>query len=58
MWVLQAGKPPGAAGRVNAFHGLVASFYSLKTKKTSSGRSALGGCFGHCRVATGMGIFA
>ena len=42
-------------GRVDAFHGLLASFYSLKIKKTPSGRVALGDWLGHYRMRTGVG---
>ena len=53
-----AGKPPDTAGRANAFHGSVANFHGFKTKKISAGRLASGDWLGHCRVTTGMGIFA
>ena len=44
--------------RACAFRGLVADFYSLKTKKIPAGRLALGYWIGHYRVTTRMGIFA
>ena len=37
---------------------LVANFYILKTKKIAAGRLALDDWLGHCRVTTGVGIFA
>ena len=50
-------RPPDRPGRVSAFCGLAASFYSLKTKKNPAARLALGDWFGHYRVITGMGFF-
>ena len=43
-------------GRLDAFHGLLASFYSLKIKKTPAGRVALGDWLGRYRMRTGVGI--
>ena len=40
--VSTAGRPPDSLGRANSFPGLVAIFYSLKTKKVLAGRVALG----------------
>ena len=51
-------QPPDRPGRVDSFRGLVVNFYSLKTKKIPAGRLALGDQLGHCRVTTGVGIFA
>ena len=51
-------QPPDRPGRVDSFRGLVVNFYSLKTKKIPAGRLALGDWLGHCRVTTGVGIFA
>ena len=53
MGIARTAGNPDAAGRVSAFHGLVANFYSLMTKKISAGRLALGDWLGHCRVTTG-----
>ena len=49
---------PAIPGTVHSFHGLVASFCSLKTKKISVGRLALGDWLGHYRVTTRVGVFA
>ena len=49
---------PGRPGRVNSFHEFLADFYSLKAKKISAGRAALGDWLGHYRVSTGVGISA
>ena len=40
MWVLgnAVGRPPDRPGRTSAFHGLVANFYSLKTKFLPKGQ--------------------
>ena len=53
-----AGQPPDRPGRVDSFHGLVANFYSLKTKKIPAGRLGLGDRLGRYRVFTEVGIFA
>ena len=42
----------------DSFLGLVANFYSLKTKTMSARRLALGDWLGHYRVLTGVGICA
>ena len=52
------GKLHDRSGRVNAFHGLVANVYSLKTKKIPAGRLPLGDWLGCHRMSTGVGIFA
>ena len=52
------GKLHDRSGRVNAFHGLVANVYSLKTKKIPAGRLPLGDWLGCYRMSTGVGIFA
>ena len=52
-----AGQPPDRSGRVG-FSWLVANVYSLKAKKMSAGRAALGDWLGHYRVSTGVGISA
>ena len=43
---------PDRPGRVGSFCGLIASFYSLKAKKTPAGRLALGAWLGHCALVT------
>ena len=53
-----AGQPPDKPGRIDAFHGLEANFYILKTKKMPAGRLALGDWLGHYRMTTGVSIFA
>ena len=50
--------PPDRPGRVDAFRGLVANFYNLKTKKISARRLALGDQLGCYRVTTEVGILA
>ena len=40
------------------FHGLVANFYYLKTKKIPAGRVALSDGLGRYMVTTGLGLFA
>ena len=44
--------------RVDTFRELIANFYSLKTKKLSAGRLAVGEWLGHYRLFTGVSIFA
>ena len=74
MWALQAqwadllpgqGEPAGccqnngpAQGGSGTFLGLVANFYSLKTKEIPAGRVALGDWLGCSKVNPLMGIFA
>ena len=53
-----AGWHPDRPGRVDAFCGLAATFYRLKTKKILAGRVALGDWLGCYRVSTKVGIFA
>ena len=53
-----AGWPPYRPGRADAFCGLAATFYRLKTKKILAGRVALGDWLGCYRVSTKVGIFA
>ena len=48
------GRPPDKPGRIDAFHGLEANFYTLITKKMSAGGLALGDWLGHYRVITGV----
>ena len=36
------GRPPDRPGKVDSFHGLIANFYSLKTKKIPAGWVVLG----------------
>ena len=43
---------PDRPRRVDSFHGLIANFYSLKTKKISAGRLALGDCLGRYSVGS------
>ena len=43
---------PDRPGRVGSFCGLIASFYSLKAKKTPAGRLVLGAWLGHCALVT------
>ena len=46
--VIAVGWPPDRPGKVDSFCGLIANFYSLKTKKIPAGRLALGdwlGCY-------------
>ena len=51
--------PPDRPGRADAFHGLVANFYSLMIKKISAVMVALGDWLGHYWVRiTGVGICA
>ena len=52
------GQPPDRPGRVDSFHGLIANFYSFKTKSIPAERLALGDWLGPYRVFTGVGIFA
>ena len=40
------GRPHDRPGRGDSFHGLIANFYSLKTKETPAGRLALGDSLG------------
>ena len=40
------------------FCGLVATVYSLRTKKAPAEKVASGDWFGHCRLSTGVGTFA
>ena len=59
LWALQAKQAttPEKPGRIDSFRGLIANFYSLKTKKIP-GRLALGDWLRHYRVFTAVGIFA
>ena len=52
------GRPPDKPERVDSFYGLVANFYSLKTKQIPAGWLALGDWLGLYRVLTEVGIFA
>ena len=58
-WALQAQQltTPEKPGRIDSFHGLIANFYSLKTKKIP-GRLASGDWLRRYRVFTAVGIFA
>ena len=47
-----AGRLPGRPGRADPLCGLVANFYSLKTKKIPAGRMALGNWSGCYKVTT------
>ena len=53
-----AGWPHDRPGRVNRFCGLVANFYSLKTKKIPARRLPLGDWLGCYSLSTRVGIFA
>ena len=50
------GQPPDSPGKVDSFHGLIANFYSLKTKKIPAGQLVLGDWLGCNKVFTGVGI--
>ena len=52
------GQPPDSPGKVDSFHGLIANFYNLKTKKIPAGQLVLGDWLGCNKVFTGVGIFA
>ena len=56
--VSSVGRPPDRPGKVDSFHGLIANFYSLKTKKIPAGPLVLGDWLRCNRVFTGVGIFA
>ena len=51
------GEPPDRLGEVDHFHGLIANFYSVKTKKIPAGSLVLSDWLGRYRVFTGVGIF-
>ena len=44
--------------RVDSFLGLIANFYSLKTKKIPAGKLVLGDWLGRYKVTTRMSFFA
>ena len=50
--------PPDRPGRADAFCGLEANFYSLKTKKTPAGGLELGDWLGCHRVTIRVGVLA
>lgn len=53
--VSTAGRPPDRLGKANSFHGLIANFYSFKTKKIPAGRLVLGDWLGHYREWISIG---
>ena len=48
--VSAGGRPPDRAENADSFCGLIANFYSLKTKNIPAGRLALGDWLGHYRA--------
>ena len=56
--VSTVGLPPYKPGRVDSFHGFIANFCSLKTKKIPARRFMLGDWLGFYRVFTVVGILA
>ena len=52
------GQPPDRPGKIDSFRGVIASFYSLKTKTIPAGRLVLADWLGCDRVFTGRGIFS
>ena len=57
MWALRA-QQAWQTRRIDNFHGLIANFCSLKTKKIPAGRVSLGDQLGFYMVAISVGIFA
>ena len=53
--VSTVGRPPDRLGKADSFHGLIANFYSFKTKKIPAGRLVLGDWLGHYREWTSIG---
>ena len=51
-------RSPDGPRRVDRFRGLIANFYSLKTKKIPAGRLMLGDWLGHYIVFPRVEIFA
>ena len=56
--VIAVGWPPDRPGKVESFCGLIANFYSLKTKKIPAGMLALGDWLGCYKVLAEVGAFA
>ena len=56
--VSTVGLPPYRPGTVDSFHGFIANFYSLKTKKIPARRLMLGDWLGLYRVFSVVGILA
>ena len=50
------GQPPDRPGEADHFHGLIANFYSVKTKKIQAGSLVLSDWLGHYRVFTAVVI--